>query len=339
VLALLPLVAHAKPSTGSFASVTLHGKSFAYNHGHHGPAPTYRPAPSYQPTTTEATTSTEAAKEAESEAPSYPAPPAYPQHQPQYGYQPSYRQPAYHHSSYHKPSYHQPSYHQPHYGYEKPKFNCSIEQVSEAGEVCVPTVETTCEEVEIAIKRVISGEYCYEVARTECTETDETVDNEICIYNYEKKYEDTSAQTVEVTFKQETNVQMVTVCQPGHGYGYHSYGHQYCKEVAQETNYNVPVVSPKDVPVRVGYPEAEKTCVNKPITIPRIRCETVTEEKCVEQPEIEDDVQTLEKCTTRLGEPACEEVELSLPKQVCKELVYGYAEDKAPHYNPYNQHN
>merc|ERR1712106_352456 len=28
--------------------------------------------------------------------------------------------------------------------------------------------------------------------------------------------------------------QMVTVCQPTPGYGYHSYGHNYCKEVAQE---------------------------------------------------------------------------------------------------------
>ena len=34
---------------------------------------------------------------------------------------------------------------------------------------------------------------------------------------------------------------MVTVCQPNAGYDYHAYGHDYCKEVAQETCYNVPV--------------------------------------------------------------------------------------------------
>jgi len=195
----------------------------------------------------------------------------------------------------------------------------------------VPAVESSCEDVDVIVKRITLGEYCYEASVTECTETEETVDNEICTYNYEKQYEDTNAQTVEVTFRQESNTQMVTVCQPGyHGYG--GYGQKYCKEVAQETKYNVPVVSPKDVPVRVGFPVAQKNCINKPITIPRISCETRTEQKCVDQPEIEETTETLEKCETSLAEPDCQKIELTLPKQVCKELVYGYAEDKAPKY-------
>ncbi len=321
MLLLLPALATAVPSTGSYASFTHHGTSYGYNHGHpHGPAepiyynskapephkpepapykpepapykpePTYKPEPAYKP----------------HPAPSYPHPPAY--------------------------SHPAPAYHQPHYGYEEPKHNCTVQDVTEQAEVCTPTVQTTCESVEVAIKRIVPGEYCYEVASTVCTESEETFDNEVCTYNYEKKYEDTTAKTVEVTFKRETNVQMVTVCQPHHGYGYHSYGHQYCKEVAQETVYNVPVVTPVDVPVRVGYPEAAKTCVNKPITLPRVTCETKTEQKCVEQPEVQDDTETLEKCTTELGEPDCQQVELSLPKQACVELVYGYAEDKHPKY-------
>merc|ERR1712111_67104 len=104
-----------------------------------------------------------------------------------------------------------------------------------------------------------------------------------------------------VTFEKQTDVQMVTVCQPGHGYGYgHSgYGHNYCKEVAQETAYNVPVVTPVDVDVTVAYPEPIKTCVNKPISLPRV---------------------------------SCQEVELTLPKQVCVELVYGYAHEPEPAY-------
>merc|ERR550525_1949742 len=46
---------------------------------------------------------------------------------------------------------------------------------------------------------------------------------------------------------------MVTVCQPTPGYGYHSYGHNYCKEVAQETCYNTPVVTPTEPAVTVAY--------------------------------------------------------------------------------------
>merc|ERR1719266_2365762 len=58
--------------------------------------------------------------------------------------------------------------------------------------------------------------------------------------------EDTDTNTVEVAFTKESKTQMVTVCQPGYGGyghgGYGGYGHQYCNEVAQETQYNVPSV-------------------------------------------------------------------------------------------------
>ena len=40
--------------------------------------------------------------------------------------------------------------------------------------------------------------------------------------------------------------------------------------------------------------------------------------------------ETLEVCKTQLGAPACQAVELTLPKQVCVEIVYGYAADEAP---------
>ena len=36
-------------------------------------------------------------------------------------------------------------------------------------------------------------------------------------------------------------------------------------------------------------------------------------------------------CKAGLGAPDCKTHELTLPKQVCKELVYGHAETKAPH--------
>ena len=128
---------------------------------------------------------------------------------------------------------------------------------------------------------------------------------------------------------------MVTVCAPTYsGYGHGGYGHNYCNEVAQTTEYNVPVVTPVDVDVTVSYPEPIKTCVNKPILLPRVSCEDKVENKCITVPEVEDSTESVEKCVTKLAAPACQKVELTLPKQVCVELVYGYAHDPEPHYKP-----
>merc|ERR1712060_417874 len=183
--------------------------------------------------------------------------------------------------------------------------------------------------VDLSRKSVKDVEQCYDVTRTVCTESIEEIDNEVCTYTYQPKNEETTGKTVEVTFKKECETMMVTVCEPAphHGYGYGGYGHNYCKEVAQETCYNLPVVTVVNPPITVTYPEPIKTCVNKPISLPRISCEDLTEEKCITVPEVEDSTETSEKCITQLAAPACQAVELTLPKQVCKEINYGYAED------------
>merc|ERR1711890_194605 len=87
--------------------------------------------------------------------------------------------------------------------------------------------------------------------------------------------------------------------------------------------YNVPSVPIVEPPVTVTYPEPKKTCVDKPISLPRVSCEDIVENKCIQVPEVEADTVTVDKCTYALGEPACQKVELTLPKQVCVELVYG----------------
>merc|ERR1712079_936814 len=156
---------------------------------------------------------------------------------------------------------------------------------------------------------IVDSELCYTVTATVCSESIQVVENEICTYSYQQKSEDTTAKTVAVTFEKICDVQMVTVCQSTPGYGYHSYGHNYCKEVAQETCYNSPVVSVDEPAVTVAYPEPVKTCVQKPIDLPVISCVDIKTEKCI----------------TQLGAPDCSTVELTLPKQVCKEINYGYA--------------
>jgi len=218
-------------------------------------------------------------------------------------------------------------------GYEHPKHNCTVEDTIELAEVCTPTLETTCEPVVLPIKRVVDTEQCYIVTRTVCSESTEVIDNEVCSYSYQPKTEITTAKTVEVSFDKQCDTQMVTVCQPaqyGYGHGPHGYGGNHCKEVAQETCINVPVVTVVEPEVEVTYPEPIKTCVNKPISLPRISCEDLSEEKCITVPTVEEDSETVEKCVTGLVEPTCQPVELTLPKQKCKELAYGFAADTAP---------
>ena len=81
------------------------------------------------------------------------------------------------------------------------------------------------------------------MTRTVCSESVEVVDKKVCFYSYSQNMIPIITKTVTVPFAKEYNTQMVTVCQPNHGYGYHRYGHNYCEEEAQEICYNVPVVT------------------------------------------------------------------------------------------------
>jgi len=321
VLAVLPVLALA--NVGSFVKISAHGHSHEYNHGelathtgHHvpHPAPAHpHPAP----------------------APYHPAPA--PVYHPKPAPAPYHPAPAPYHPApvHHAPVHHAPAYGHPHhgYGYEEPKDNCTVVDVTETAEVCTPAFETVCADVEILTKIIVDKEQCDTITRTVCTESIEIIPQEICTYKYQQKTEDTVATTVEVTFAKKENVQMVTVCAPGHsGYGHGGYGGyggygKYCKEVAQTTQYNVPVVTPIDLPVVVAYPEPIKVCVDKPISLPRVTCEDIVSTKCITVPEVEDLVVAVEKCDAQLAAPTCIDVELTLPKQVCVELVYGYAHE------------
>merc|ERR1712223_1050498 len=192
------------------------------------------------------------------------------------------------------------------YGYEEPKHNCTVRDVTEVAEVCTPALETVCNDVELAIKVIVDEEFTYTVTKTVCVESIEVIDQEVCVYKYKQVSEDTVAKTVEVTFKKVVDVQKVTVCQPGHhgygGYGHGGYGHNYCKEVAQETAYNVPVVTAVDIPVTVAFPAPEKICVNKPINLPVVQCDVLEEERTIQVPSVEDSEVTVQKCTAGLGE-------------------------------------
>ena len=137
--------------------------------------------------------------------------------------------------------------------------------------------------------------YTYTVTHTTCTESIEVVPNEVCTFSYEQETEDTTSKTGEVTFE---------------------------RVVAKENTYNVPAVTPVDVPVTVAYSSLVKTCVDKPINLPIVTCNDISEERTIQVPSVRDDAVVVCKCSAGLGEPACSKVELTLPKQACEEIFY-----------------
>ena len=101
-----------------------------------------------------------------------------------------------------------------------------------------------CEDESISIKKITSKEYCFDLAKTECTESEETIPSEICVFDYKPKDITAQAKTVKVHFKKICEKQMVTVCDTNypHGFQFPSF-EAHCRELEQETCYNVPKVS------------------------------------------------------------------------------------------------
>merc|ERR1711913_31585 len=189
---------------------------------------------------------------------------------------------------------------------------CHIEEVELYAEVCTPTIERDCQKVKVRAQAISAGEDCVKVVRTVCTESEELVDNEVCYYVYNKEKEESEAITVKVGYETKCEEEAQKVC-PEKQYGYQG----YCKTVKNQVCYNVPVVSPDKTSVTVGYPVPEKKCENKPVKLPKVKCDEVEEEKCFQLPFTSEETETLEKCTTELGHPKCEQTPIKLPRQVC----------------------
>jgi len=262
---------------------------------------------------------------------SYPAPPpaSYPAPAPA-----TYSKPA--------PSYPKPSYPKPSYGHKAQEtHNCSIQEEKATVSVCVPTLGAPeCSPVTLKGVEVVEKEKCLSITRTVCTEGEEEVTVDVCTITYSPAPVQAEATLVEVTFKKECSKQMVTVCQPQSGYQSHGYGdynkgtYQHCKEIAQETCYNKPSAGPKPEQVTLMVPTPNQDCGPQQITIPTVQCEDITEERCVQLPAIEGTDIEAEQCTVPLGEPSCNQMDLTLPLQVCRELLYGDAHKAEPVYKP-----
>jgi len=255
------------------------------------------------------------------------------------------------------------------YGYPKyqpeiPKHNCSVLEVAEISQVCTPSILTACNKNTLPIKIIEEAPFTYVTTRSVCTETIEIVNFDVCKYTYEDIEVETTGKTVEISFEKVEKVQMVTVCQPvptypaygygpAPGYGHHfgkrsadapahapaPHGHGYgygkhCKEVAQTTTYQVPKATVVEPPLIVVHPEPKQICEEKTIELPVIQCAELEEEKTIMVPNVVDSEVEIEKCVSVLGAPDCKGVELTLPKQVCKELNFGHADETVDYAKP-----
>ncbi|XP_059094999.1 uncharacterized protein LOC131889819 [Tigriopus californicus] len=255
------------------------------------------------------------------------------------------------------PAYHQPAP-QHNYGYQEPQpyivetqtfpqQNCSVVDEVVKAEICIPDFSTECGEQSSMTKRLETGEFCYNITRTVCTQTETTSDIEVCDVNYDRSESPAKAKTVEVKFNKECQSNKVTVCQEKkqeypsydhpynnqYGNGGHHYNAQYeygtvqeCQEVDQETCYNIPSVEEVEVDVMLAFPAPSRNCETQTVTIPEVKCEDIVEQKCQNIPRIVEAPDNFERCEVKVGEPKCEEIELVLPKQICTDIIYGLAE-------------
>lgn len=200
---------------------------------------------------------------------------------------------------------------------------CALDYVEEAGEVCVPTLETKCDHEDGGVGvELHEEEDCHDVVRTVCVERHTVVDNEVCAYSYTLHPVDTQAQLVEPHWEQVCHQE--TIClNPHHGptpgYGAPA---AYCHEEIHETCQLEPTLVPVVKPVTIQLPQPVEVCINKQVVLPHIDCHTVKDRHCMVVPVAEKGhVYDIDKCEVVLGEPACQETVLQLPTQVCQQKI------------------
>ncbi|XP_023343904.1 uncharacterized protein LOC111713299 [Eurytemora carolleeae] len=208
------------------------------------------------------------------------------------------------------------------------KAKCRIEEVEVVGEICTPTVRKDCTTLNLKTKGLEMKEDCFKIVKTVCTENPEEEDNEVCFYQYTTQEEQTEAQTVKVEYDircEESTIQPYCPPQPGYGVNYS------CKHQTAKTCYQEPSTSDTRVPVTVAYPVPNRTCENKPVSLPRVQCQEVETEECISLPYPTMEKIELERCGSELGKLECTETVLTLPKQICEEYLESY-HPSAPSY-------
>jgi len=125
---------------------------------------------------------------------------------------------------------------------------CDLVQVELDAEVCLPTLESSCEQ-EVGGKALdlFVKEYCHEVVRTYCTERTQVQDIEVCAYSYRLKETPAEAKLVEAHWEQVCHQDSICVTPPHPSYGYKPSCHEEIRETCILEPRLVDVVRPVSV--------------------------------------------------------------------------------------------
>lgn len=193
-----------------------------------------------------------------------------------------------------------------------------------AATVCLPTVESKCEQEEGGAELLLrTEEDCQEVVRTVCTERFNVADNEVCAYTYTLQPVATEARLVEPRWDEVCHEN--TIClnpQHRHNPGYGAPAPAYCHEETHETCVLEPRLEVSVRPLTVSLPRPVEVCINKQVVLPFLECEKVKARQCLTAARADRGRKyQLDQCTLGLGEPACQEARLQLPRQACLKRV------------------
>merc|ERR1712106_202249 len=123
------------------------------------------------------------------------------------------------------------------------------------------------------------------------------------------------ATTATIQYQIKCEDEYREVCPKKH---YGGYGKKnYCKKHKSKVCYNSPKIAKSAKAITVKVPVAKEKCEERGVSIPKVKCEEVSEEKCFELPYTTKKSDSFEKCSTGIGPPKCEKTKVTLPKQVC----------------------
>jgi len=196
---------------------------------------------------------------------------------------------------------------------------CHLDYEEKTEEVCVPSFKTDCDKESVAGGKVIKHhDQCYDVTKTVCTETHEIVDMEVCAYSFIARVVEAEAKLVDAVWTEACHD--TQECLPGPPtHGYHA---PACKHVIRHECQQLPELVPVVKPVSVKLPQPEETCIIKQVVLPRVECQQVKERRCMVVPEVQDGPEVkIDKCSVEVGDPACSDVILQLPRQKCPSKV------------------
>merc|ERR1711881_490964 len=166
----------------------------------------------------------------------------------------------------------------------------------------------------------VEQEACYQVTKTVCTETEEIADSEVCAYSFTLIPVETEAKLVDV--KWEKSCADDTICvNPHHAVGGYA-APTHCVEEYRHVCHLSPVLYPVIKKVVIKLPQPVETCINKQVLLPRVECDQVHERRCMLVPRTHPGPNIkLDKCSVVVGDQACSDTILQLPRQACPQKI------------------